>query len=87
MVKVRRVLFRDWVKERDSAAPNRWHITTGTLVVDSNTLLIKKLLGTGSAVAPAEATTVCGTIPQAGEIYFDVQMNLANFADPYEPTM
>ena len=76
MVKVRRVLFRDWVKETDATSPCRWKQNSGTWTAQSNTIQIVAGAGNGVAVAPAEVGAVCGTVAQAGEMYFDVTMNL-----------
>ena len=76
MVRVRRVLFRDWVKEADGSNPSRWHQISGTWAAQSNTIQVVTGAASRVAVGPAEQGAVCGTVAQAGEMYFDVTMNL-----------
>jgi len=77
---VRRVPFKDWVWETAGAAPSRWSVVAGAWTVQSNTVECDDDAGlaAGTACAPAEQTTQVGTIPQAGEMYFDVKMNMVS---------
>jgi hypothetical protein len=88
MVKVRRVLFRDWVKEADGTNPSRWVQNSGTWTVQSNTIQFNSLVGTGVAVAPAEQTVLCATVAQDGEMYYDITMNPVDYdTGDFEPVM
>ncbi len=70
--------FKDWVWETTAGAPSRWNAVSGTWTVQANTIEIDDdglIDASGTACAPAEQTVQKGTIPQAGEMWFDVTMN------------